>query len=295
MKRRRWAVTALAVAACFGAAAARAQTAEPVAAEAAGSTTTAGWSLEAVGQLSFTQTRFDNWGPGGENVVAWQGTFTGEARERRPVYTWANTLKLAYGQNRTGEGAFLKTTDEIRLESVWTYLWLDDLNPFVALRGETQFTEGTKEIAGTRVAVSNFLDPGVFTESLGIGYTTGETFTTRLGAAAKQTVADRHPVPYTDDPETAAVETFRNEFGAEWVTDLKLQLSDLLRFASKLEAFSGFERLDATKVRWDNQLTAAVAPYVNVNFNLELRYDRKVSPRRQLQQVLAVGLTYSLL
>jgi hypothetical protein len=53
-----------------------------------------------------------------------------------------------------------------------------------------------------------------------------------------------------------------------------------------------FKEID---VRWDNLFAAEIAKHLAVGFNFQIFYDRDISIKRQLKQILSVGFTYSLL
>ncbi|NOZ07470.1 MAG: hypothetical protein GXO91_01180 [FCB group bacterium] len=78
------------------------------------------------------------------------------------------------------------------------------------------------------------------------------------------------------------------------MTDISLTVLDNILMTSKLELFSNLKKLDQTDVTWDNLFTASVSKYITVSFNIKIFYDRDISRIRQLQQTLAVGLTYNL-
>ena len=87
----------------------------------------------------------------------------------------------------------------------------------------------------------------------------------------------------------------RLEYGAESVTDAKLQVSESILYTSKLALFSNLKGVDEIDVDWDNVFSAKVATYITVSFNFKLFYDKDVSAKRQLKETLAVGLSYTLL
>ena len=137
------------------------------------------------------------------------------------------------------------------------------------------------------------MDPGYCTESLGVGYARDGFFKTRLGFAAKQTITDRYPHPFADNPDTLEIEKIKNEYGLESATDLSLKFSDILSFTSKLEIFSNLKASDQIDVRWDNLFTASVSKYLNVAFNIQWFYDKDISPLRQIKKSLTLGLIYT--
>jgi hypothetical protein len=261
-----------------------------------------GWQNELVGNLNFTQTMLDNWTQGGEDSWVWQLDINGKAENDQKKFNWANTGKISYGKTKIQDSEARKSADEIRLESVYTYKVGTYVNPYVAVSGITQLTSGyvfSDDGSGNEIKteVSKFLNPGYFTESIGVGFKKSKHFKTRLGLAFKQTVAtDEAFAPfYSDDPDTPELETVRSEVGMESVSDYSRKISETILYTSKLELFSNFESADAVDVRWDNLFSAKVSKLISVSFNLQLFYDKDISPKRQLKQVLAAGLTYSFL
>jgi Protein of unknown function (DUF3078) len=255
-----------------------------------------GWKNQVVGDLNFTQNQFTDWKQGGEDSWSWALNISAKFEDSQEKFNWANSGKLAFGQTSIGGSDPRKAADEIKLESVYTYKLGTEINPYAAATMQTQLTEGrtyadSKDSKG--VAVSNFFDPGYFTESIGVEYKPSDTFKTRAGAAAKQTIASKYA--YADDSETAKIEDFKNEIGAESVTDLNLKVSEQILYESKLEIFSNFEGTDQIDVNWDNTFSAHVSEIIKVSLNLRLLYDKDIFYKRQLKQTLAVGLSYSFL
>ncbi|HDP67386.1 MAG TPA: DUF3078 domain-containing protein [Candidatus Marinimicrobia bacterium] len=247
-----------------------------------------------VGNFGTTQTSFDNWTAGGESTFAWQINMSAKFVNNQQKWNWTNTGKLAFGKSRIGDQAARKSADEIKLESVYTYKLGIPVNPYAAVKGETQFAYGYKYTDTSAVKISNFMDPGYFTESIGLGYSPSEQLTTRLGFALKQTVTRDFPVPYSDDPETDdELETFKNEAGLESATDFSQKFRDNLLFTSNLVIFSNLQAINQVDVKWDNVFTASITKYVNVTFNFKLFYDHDLSVRRQIMQTLSLGLTYT--
>jgi len=254
-----------------------------------------GWKKEAVGGLNLTQTSFDNWTAGGENSLAWQVNFNFKVVNDLEKTNWATSGKLAYGSIKQNKGDARKSVDEIKLESIYKYKLGTYVNPYTAFNAHTQLTATYSYATDPRTQISAFMDPGYFRESIGVGYQLEETVKTRLGLSFKQTITSDYPVPYADDPETAEIEKTRSEVGMESVTDLNLILAENTKLTSKLELFTAFQGFDATDVDWDNTLTTKINEYFNMNFNVKLLYDKDLSARRQINQSLAFGLTYTFL
>ncbi len=248
-----------------------------------------GWQKEMVGTLNFTQNQFDNWRAGGEDSWSWQLDINGKFVNNQEKYNWSNSGKISYGKTKLGDAASRKSADEIKLESVYTRKIGFYVDPYAAVSGHTQFTEGYTYTDTLKIPISNFMDPGYFTQSVGIGFSPNDKFKTRLGAAVKETFTKEFEARYGEGEE------LRVEYGAESVTDVKLQLSDLIVYTSKLELFSNLESFDEIDVNWDNLFAAKVSRYIVVSLNITLYYDKDVHPKRQLKEVLAVGLSYSFL
>ncbi len=251
------------------------------------------WKKSVKGGLNMTQTGYDNWSAGGENAFAWQMNLNYSFVQNLEKTTWSNTGKFLYGGTKTGENEMRKSADEIKMESVLTYKLGSKVNPFVAVTGETQFDVGYDYSTDSSFQISAFLDPGYFRESIGAGYAVNENVGTRLGLSFKQTVTSDYPSPYADDPTTLEVETLRSEVGAESVTDITVDVSDVTSYVSKLELFSAFSTFKDVDVNWDNTLTVKVSEYININVNFKMVYDKDISEKRQIKQSMAFGVNYT--
>ncbi len=254
------------------------------------SDTTAIWKNEIITTINFTQTQFDNWAQGGENAWSWLFNLHGQFDYEGNQWHWANSFKLVYGQMKISDDESKKSADEIKAGSVLKYkagIWID---PYISVTGNTQLAEGFKyHDDGSKTRVSDRFDPAFFTESIGVGYEPDDQFKTRFGAALKQTFSDEFAELY------AGGDDLKNEFGAESVTDLNLKLNKNLSFTSKLQMFSNLESIEEVDVNWDNLFVSDVSEWLNVSFNFRLFYDKDISSKRQLMQILAVGVSYKLL
>ena len=256
--------------------------------------TTSPWVRTMVGTLNLTQNSFDNWTQGGEDSWAWLVDINGTMTRTTSGGSWASNGKLAYGESKIGDEDARKAADELRLETVYNWNLGMLVNPYVAATARTQLTEGYQYSDEGIDTVSNFLDPGYFTQSFGLGYSPNEHLKTRLGAAVKETIASDFDYLYTDDPETDdEIEDNKVEYGAESVTNITMPLNDIILFTSKLEMFSDLNRIDEVDVNWDNLFSAQIAKFLAVNLNVQLYYDKDISIKRQLKQTLSVGLTYT--
>jgi len=243
-----------------------------------------GWSKEVVGTLNLTQASFDNWQAGGENTLAWQVNLNTNFTLERERFDWTNTGKFVLGYAKIEGEEARKSADQINLESVYTRKFSKFLNPFVAVTAKTQFLSGFQYFENdSSEKISEFLDPGYFTQSAGFGYQPNKMFKTRLGATFKETVTDIFP------QESGL------EVGISSVSNFKRKFQDNVIFASKLDVFSDLEAFDRIDVLWENELTLKVAKYITVTVEGDLFYDKDISDKKQIRQTLAVGLTYTFL
>jgi len=102
------------------------------------------------------------------------------------------------------------------------------------------------------------------------------------------------PEPYADDPDTRKIEKTKVEPGITSVTNLKKQFNEDVIFTSKLDIFTDLEAFNRIDMTWENNLTLKVAKHINVSVDLVLFYDRDITRKLQIKQVLAVGFTYTL-
>jgi len=248
-----------------------------------------GWMEDVIFNLSFTQNNFDNWNQGGDDSWSWQSDLLPKFIYKQEKYNWENIGKFSYGKSKVADQTARKAADEIMLESSYTYKLGAHVDPYIAVKAQTQFTAGYEYTDTSNVEISNFLDPGYFTESIGVGWAPNDQFRTRAGVAFKQTVTDKFAERY------ALGETFRSEIGLESVTDLELKFHENITYTGRLSLFSNMKRFDEIDTDWDNLIKGKLTDIINVTFTFRLFYDRDVSAKRQLKQTLAVGLSFDLL
>lgn len=254
------------------------------------------WTHTVVAGLTLTQVSYSDWAQGGENALAYTTTLDGKSVHDLEKTNWSNTYKLAYGQTRLGSKGLRKTDDKIELESVLTYKMGTYVNPYTSATFKSQFDDGYKydDGANTKVKISSAFDPMYLTQAVGVGYQPAPEVKTRLGAAVREVFSDAFA--YADDAATTpAVERSKVEGGLESVTDVEWKFQENMLFTSKLELFAPFNSIDIVVVRMNNTISAKVNDYISVGFNVQLINERVVTPRTQVKEALAMGITYTLL
>jgi hypothetical protein len=257
-----------------------------------------GWKHSLVAGLTLTQIAFTNWAAGGQNALSWTTFLEGKSVKDQEMTNWTTSYKFGFGQTRLGNQGLRKTDDKIDLETILTYRMGTYINPYAAATFKSQFAKGFKydDDAGTKTAVSQFFDPAYLTQSVGVGYQPTPEVKTRFGVALREVIADKFATIYTDDFETInEIEKSRVDGGLESVTDVELKLDENLLFTSRLELFAPFKTLDEIVVRSDNTLLAKVNKYVTVILNVLLINEKRITPRTQIKETLAIGLSYTLL
>lgn len=248
-----------------------------------------GWNHAVVSGANLTQVSFTNWAQGGENALSYTLWMNGNSAQNLAMTNWSNTLKLAFGQTRLGIQGLRKTDDEIYFESLLIYKLGEYINPYASVTARTQFATGyVYDNAGTPTAVSKFLDPGFFTQSVGAAYTPIPQVKTRVGVALREVVTSQFN-QYADGKKTKV------RGGAESVTDAEWKFAENMLLTSRLELFAPFKTIDEVIVRFDNSIAAKVNEYISVSFNVQLINDVTVTRRTQAKQVLAIGLSYQLI
>lgn len=240
---------------------------------------------------------YTNWAAGGNDALAYNLLIDGKSFNEKTHTNWTTNYKFSFGQARLGNLGLRKTDDKIDLESILAYKMTEHFDPYTSVTFKSQFTTGYKyrdDSVHIRTAVSDFLDPAIATQAVGMSFKHSSSFRSRLGLALRETFTKNYNV-YSDDPNTPEIEKSKIEGGLESVTELEIPIdSNNILFKSKLELFAPFKTLNVITVRSDNVLAMRVNKYIVANLGVQLINDRVVTPRTQIKEVLSIGLTYSL-
>ena len=253
-----------------------------------------GWKNSAIGNLNLSQSHFDNWTKGGTDALSWELRLEGRALKKEETTEWESKGKAVYGESRVEGLGTRKASDELTLETIYTYLWTEWVNPFASARFQSQFTAGFEynDSLGTRDRVSGPFDPAYLTQTLGVGRAWTDAYKVRVGGTLKETFSSA-AYGYADDDETVGtIETFKLEPGASFVAEVRQPLMENILLTSVLDIFANFKGTKETDVRWENQITAKVNRWVSANAALDVLYDHDVSTRRQIRQSLSVGISF---
>lgn len=253
--------------------------------------------------LSATQVGFQNWAEGGVNSFSVTTRLDGHAMRGGDTWRQSHRMRLGFGLiNQDGE-SFRKSEDIIRLAGAFLYRGEDFFRlfqPTVSAELRTQFASGFNfssdpfgEDRELPVKVSEFFSPATFTQSLGLTYEPTSWLQQRLGVGAKQTIValPRLRELYGVDPDDVA----HLQLGIESSTSVDVVLAENVRYISGLTLFAAFNQEDLPDMLWENQIRMSVNSFLDVRFEFTAYYDRDVSTALQLKEVLAVGVSFSIL
>jgi len=253
-----------------------------------------GWRHSVVAGVNLNEVAYSDWAQGGTNVLAFTPWLNGGSRQDLEGSDWSTTYKFAYGQARVGSQGVRKTDDEIYMETLFILKLNPTFNPYVGATLRTQFAPGYKyDAAGTGTPISRFFDPGYLSQSAGVAWQPVREVKTGFGLGLRETFTSRF-TQYADDPRTPQIEKTKVEGGLRLLAHVDWKFAENTALILNQEFFSPFENPDEVFVRSDNSLVMRMSKVFSFNFNVLLIQDIAVSPRTQIKQVMAIGVSYVL-
>jgi len=260
--------------------------------------------------LTLTQNSYsDNWAGGEAGNFSWVANVSsGFEKKLSEKLHFKTTIKFAFGQIHTQDQETkkwvkpVKSTDLIDLETLARLTLKTWVDPYFALRFESQFLDASYP------ELKRYINPKKITESGGISrqfYKTEKNeILSRLGFALRQIITE-------DISDTASRRTeinSTNDGGIESVTDVKLALSDKISYTSKLSLYKAlfYSKSDELKgtseenywkevdLNWENTVSVSIAKYVTVSLYTQLLYDKEIDKKGRFKETLSLGLTYKL-
>ncbi|MFI5150588.1 MAG: DUF3078 domain-containing protein [Bacteroidia bacterium] len=278
------------------------------------------WKTGGVGGLSFAQSSFTNWAPGGQNSIAGNSTVSLTANYMRGEVSWDNTLDMAYGMTELGNDKPRKTDDKIDLSSKYGHYAFKKHWYYSALFNfKSQFDKGYNYPNDSNV-VSRFMAPGFFVMALGMDYKLKDYFSVFIGPlTGKETVVNAQTLanhgafgvtPAVYDA-TGYITTYGKrhleEFGGYFKMAFKKEIMKNVVLQTKVELFSNYlKNPQNIVVNWEALLAMKVNKYIAATLATQVAYDDKVNtkilnsdgtvqqngPRVQVKEVLGIGLSY---
>ena len=268
------------------------------------------WQMDLVSKLAASQAQYSNWTEGGLNTLAFTSTIAGKAQREMPSWQEVHELRLSFGLVKQDTLDFRKAEDLIRLATQLQYRgdgFFQTFNPTVAAVLRTQFAPGfdydptasdfpslaDQIVPGERLKVSDFFSPAQLTQTLGLTYDPNEWFTQRFGVAARETVVmiERLRPVYGSELDEAV----RWELGLESHSEVDRELGENISLQSRLSLFAAFNNPNLPDALWENVLAMKVNNWLTTDLEVVVLYDRDLSDRPQLKEVLSLGITFILI
>lgn len=271
------------------------------------------WQRSFSGGVNFNQASFSNWSGGGVNSIAVGGVIAARALYEKGKTSWDNTADLQLGYV-TQLGNTRKAADQIIIISVLGHQIAPKWDVFISGTFNTFFAAGYRydklPTDQTSLKVSNFFAPAQLTFAAGLAYKPTDWFALRLSPIAPrftfladQSVRVRQDAVtgnYVFDPTQKAYGVDPGKSSrTEWLAFqlqavLNKNLSENVSLNARYQLFTEYSQLDNINHRLDLILTAKVSRYLNTTFGLIALYNKDFSASLQIQQTLAIGLSYNL-
>lgn len=249
-----------------------------------------GWNPRGVVSLNLSQMSFKNWTQGGDNSMSFASLGNFGVYYLHKNWNVSNKLKIAYGRSKTSDN-YYTTDNELRFETVVTRKLGWKLNPYVSNEVRTAIANGFDYSTDPASQIVAFFDPGYLSQSIGFIYSQ-KYVTTRLGVGFQEVFTNEY-YQYSADPDYPdEIKRFRFDSGIESVTETNYDFMKNMMYTGRLRLFSRFNTLDVWDVNWDNLITAKVNDYINVNFGVNLIYEKSQSLKTQVKEALQIGFSY---
>lgn len=262
------------------------------------------WVFNGDYSLQFLQNYVSgNWYKGGESSYAMIGAVTLQlGYNDKSKVKFDNKLEMKLGMmSSQGDSvhSFKSSEDLIRLTSKlgvqaskrWYYT--------LQMLAETQFTHGYK--SNETKVYSDFLSPLKLNFSLGMDYKvewckkrlTGTVNISPLAANLKY--YDREANALSAGLEEGKRSKW--DYGSTFTADLTWKFSDVVRWQTRLYAFSTYHR---TEVEWENTFTVQLSKYISTKLFVYPRFDDNVKQRDdkygyfQLKEYWSLGFNFTM-
>jgi hypothetical protein len=268
-----------------------------------------GWLTELGLRLNLSQAAFANWQEGGLNTLAATSAVEGRFARVAGALRQRHDVRLGFGIVKQDTFSVRKATDVIRYAFDLQYVQSGAWRPSFATELRTQFTAGfdydpsatkypslaDRIVSGERLKVSDFFAPASWTQSLGVAYEPEGWFRARAGLGLKETIVlvERLRPVYGNQPD----EAFRIQAGLDALLEARGEPFENVRVTSRMSLFQAFTQFaeSAPDLLWENTIQLRFNRWLSVNTEVVALYDRDVSARVQLKEVLSIGLTMVLL
>lgn len=249
------------------------------------------WTNKGSIGLNFSQGSYTNWAAGGQNTLAWLGTFNYNINYAKDNFKWDNTLATALGYSFFDfDQNAVKTDDKIELTSLAGLKATKTLNYSLEFAFRSQFANGYDYKTDSTNYTSKWMAPAYISLGLGLEWVPNEHFsvnfaplTGRITIVNDSTLASQGAFGVNElDKYDEVTHTYihdsqkmvRYEFGARLAAKLKYNIFKNVDFESKLELFSNYLNHPLyIDVDWQNLLVLKVNSWLNCNIGTHMIYD----------------------
>lgn len=268
------------------------------------------WQKSFNGGINFNQASFSNWSGGGINSLALGTVIAARALYKKNKISWDNIADLQLGYV-TQKGETRKAADQLFINSVFGRQVAPKWDLFSSGTFNTFFAPGyrydkiTKD--QSRLQVSGFFAPAQLSLAWGVAYRPNDWFSLRVSPLSPRFTFVTDPNVrirevngvYVKDPTAVAYgvapgKTTRIEWLAfQLQAALNRKLSETVSVNARYQLYANYQTLTAIDHRLDFILTAKLSKYFSTNIGLIALYDKDFSDKLQIQQTLAIGLSYN--
>ena len=261
------------------------------------SDTLVGWQVDWVGAFKGAQAAYSNWSNGGVNTISVTGSSLFNAMYRAGRFAYALSTDLRYGLSHIDNEGTRKINDKISINNKFSQLFgADSLwTIFANINFTTQFDKGFDySEEDNPILISEFMAPAYFTQIVGVGYLPTESLSFTSGLALKETFVlnDSLSTVYGLAPG----DNFRFEPGFALGIQFEKEIFENVKLLTSLESFTNIKRsFSRTDIFFNAELIGEINDFLNMSFQFAAIYDDDFSEQLQIKQVLAAGLTFTLL
>jgi hypothetical protein len=268
------------------------------------------WQKAMVLDITAAQTAYsDSWVGGEAGTFAWVSNLNAKVERRfSQKFNFKSNLRLAFGETTIQDEESKswskpkKSTDLIDWENVASFPLQAFVDPYLALRFESQFLDASVP------AKNRYINPMKFTFSGGIARIfykkEKDEVSSRLGLAVRKTFRN----VITNMETLATADSTQTDGGIESVSDAQLTLGKRVKYIGKLSLFkalfssqsdevkgTNFENdWKAIDVNLENSLKVSVSKIMTVILYNQFLYDKEVSKKGRIKQTMGVGLTFTM-
>ncbi len=261
------------------------------------------WTYNGMTSLNFSQVSLTNWAQGGESSYAINGLAALNFNYTAGRNSWANTLDIGYGIQKTGNESPKKTDDHLELVSKYGRQTSKNWLLTGMLNFKTQFTEGFQQTETGKVIISDILSPGYLLLSIGMEYKKDDSFFVLLSpATGKITIVANDSLSNVGSFGVEPGKTMRSEFGSLVKIGVNKDLMENVNFSSTLDLFSNyFENPKNIDISWKALINMKINEYLSANISTHLIYDDDIDwvdpegvsqgPKVQFKEMLGIGFS----